>query len=110
MCSLGKMHSPLRMRERQASLLDEDTPSIREFHDPSLIASEQVESVFSFEVGNLFGECRLGDVQSVRGPREVPLFGQDNDCVQVTDFEVGEHGSKPQEADSCASSTRLCIF
>jgi len=34
-------------------------------------------------------------VQSIRGPREVPLFGQDNDCVQVTDFEVGEHGSSP---------------
>jgi len=83
------------MRECQASLLDEDTPSIREFHDSSLIASEQVESMFAFEVGDLFGEGRLGNVQSVRGPREVPLFGQDNDCVQVADFEIGEHGSKP---------------
>jgi hypothetical protein len=63
------------MRERQASLLDEDTPGIRDFHNPSLIASEQVESVFSFEVGDLFGEGRLGDVQSVSGSREVPLFG-----------------------------------
>jgi hypothetical protein len=39
-----------------------------------------------FEVGNLFAERRLGYVQSVCGAREVPLFGQDNDCVQVTDF------------------------
>jgi len=62
MCRLGKMHGPLRMREGQASLLDEDTPSISEFHDSSLIASEEVESVFSFEVGDLFGERRLGDV------------------------------------------------
>jgi hypothetical protein len=69
------------MRERQPSLLDEDTPSIREFHKPSLIASEQVESMFCFEVGNLFAERRLGDVQSIRGPREVSLFGQDNNCV-----------------------------
>jgi hypothetical protein len=45
-----------------------------------------------FEVGNLFAERRLGDVQSVRGSREVPLFGQDNDGVQVAYFEVGEHG------------------
>jgi hypothetical protein len=81
------------MRERQPSLLDEDTPGIREFHKPSFIASEQVKSMFCFEVGNLFAERRLGDVQSIRGPREVPLFGQNNDCVQVTDFEVGEHRS-----------------
>jgi hypothetical protein len=80
------------MREGQTSFLDEDTPSIGEFHDSPLIASEQVESVFSFEVRNLFAERRLGNVQSVRGAREVALFGQDNDCVQVADFEVREHG------------------
>ena len=91
MCSLSKMHSSLRMGERQASLFDEDTPGIREFHNPSLIAGKQVKSMFFFEVGNLFAERRLGDVQSVRGAREVPFFGQDNDCVQVADFEVGEH-------------------
>jgi hypothetical protein len=83
--------------------LDEDTPSIREFHDSSLIASEQVESVFSFKVGNLFGEGRLGDVQSVCGPREVPLFRQDNDRVQVADFEVGEHCSNPRRLRTRAS-------
>jgi hypothetical protein len=90
---LSKMHSTLRMRESQTSLLDKDTPSIGEFHHSSLIASEKVESVLSFEVGDLFGESRLGDVQSVSGSRKVPLFGQDNDCVQVADFEVGEHCS-----------------
>jgi hypothetical protein len=89
------MHRPLRVQERQASLFDEDTPGIRDFHNTSLVTSEQVKSMFCFEVGNLFAERRLGDVQSIRGPREVPLFGQDNDCVQVTDIEVGEHGSNP---------------
>jgi hypothetical protein len=79
------------MRERQASLLDEDTPGIREFNSPSLITSEQVKSMLFFEVGNLLAERRLGDMQSVRGSREVPLFGQDNDGVQVADFEVREH-------------------
>jgi hypothetical protein len=48
-----------------------------------------------FELSDLFAERRLCDVQSVRGPREVPLFGQHNDCVEVTDFEFGEHGSNP---------------
>jgi hypothetical protein len=86
------MHGALRMQERQASLFDEDTPGIREFYNPSRIASEQVKLMLFFEVDNLFAERRLGDVQSVRGSREVPLFGQDNDCVQVADFEVGEHG------------------
>jgi hypothetical protein len=52
-----------------------------------------------FEVGNLFAERRLGYVQSVRGPREVQLFGQDDDCVKVTDFEVREHCSNLQVVD-----------
>jgi len=86
------MHSPFRMRERQSSFLDEDTPGIREFYNPSLIASEQVKSMFFFKISNLLAERGLGDVQSARGPREVPLFGQDNDGVQVAYFEVGEHG------------------
>jgi hypothetical protein len=46
-----------------------------------------------FEVGNLLAERGLGDVQSVRSPREVPLFGQDNDGLQVADFNLSEHGS-----------------
>ena len=46
-----------------------------------------------FDLSDLFAECGLGDVQSVGGPREVRFFGQHNDCVQVTYFEVGEHGS-----------------
>jgi hypothetical protein len=76
--------------------LDEDTPRIREFHNPSLVASEQVKSVLCFEVGNLFAKRRLGYMQSVRGPPEVQLFGQGNDCKQVTYFNAGEHCSKPR--------------
>ena len=53
-----------------------------------------MKSMLFFDLNDLFAECRLSDVQSVRGPREVQLFGQDDDCVQVTDFEVGEHCSK----------------
>jgi hypothetical protein len=90
---MSEMHSPLRMEERRASLFDESTSGIREFHNPSCVASEQVKSMLCFEVGNLFAERRLGYVQSVRGPREVQLFGQGDDCVQVTYFNAREHGS-----------------
>jgi hypothetical protein len=73
--------------------LHKDTPCIREFHNSSLVASEQVKLMLCFEVGNLFTERRLGYMQSVRGPPEVQLFGQGNDCKQVTYFNAGEHGS-----------------
>jgi hypothetical protein len=63
-----------------------------------------MKSVVLFDLGNLFAECRLGDVQSVGSPREVQLFCQDIDCVQVTDIEVGEHYSKPQSVDTSRSS------
>jgi hypothetical protein len=75
--------------------LDEDAPCIREFHNPSLVANEQVKSMLGFEVRNLFTERRLGYMQSVRGPSEVQLFGQGNDCKQVTYFNAGKHCSKP---------------
>ena len=91
----SEMHGPLRVRERRASLLNEETPCIREFHNPSLVASEQVKLMLCFEVGKLFTERRLGYMQSVRGPPEVQLFGQDSDGVQVTYFNLGEHFSKP---------------
>jgi len=87
------MHGPFRMRERRARLLNEDTARIREFHNSSPIASEQVKSVLGFEVGNLFTERRLGYMQSVGSPPEVQLFGQGNDCKQVTYFNAGKHGS-----------------
>jgi hypothetical protein len=47
-----------------------------------------------FDLIYLFAESRLGDVQSVCGPSEVQLFGQDDDCVEVTYFNLGEHCSK----------------
>jgi hypothetical protein len=90
------MHGPFRMREGRAGLFDEETTGIREFHNPSLMASEQVKSVLGFEVGNLLAECRLGYMQSVCGPPEVQLFGQGNDRKQVTDFNGGKHCCKPR--------------
>ena len=53
MGSTSEMHGPLRVRERRAGRFDEETPCICEFHNPSLIASEQVELMLCFEVRNL---------------------------------------------------------
>ena len=47
-----------------------------------------------FDLSDLFAERRLAEVQSVGGLREVQLFAQDNDCVQVAYFDVGEHCSQ----------------
>jgi len=84
------------MQERRASLLDEDSSRVGKLHtdNPSIIASEQAKSMLFFDLGDLSAERRLGEVQSVGGFREVQLFAQGNDCVQVAYFDVGEHGSK----------------
>ncbi len=54
-----------------------------------------MKSMLFFDLVDLFAECRLGDVQPVGGPSEIQLLGQDKDCLQVTYFDPGEHGSKP---------------
>ena len=91
MCRISDIHSPIRIEERRASLFDESTSAKPKLNNPSCVACEQAKSMLCFEVRNLFAERRLGYVQSVRGPREVEFFGQDDDCLQVADFEVGEH-------------------
>jgi hypothetical protein len=50
-----------------------------------------MKSVQGFDLIYLFAESRLSYVQSVGGPSEVQLFGQDSDGVQVTYFNLGEH-------------------
>jgi len=52
-----------------------------------------------FDLSDLSAERRLGKMQSVGGLREVQLFGQDNDGVQMTYFNPGEHSSKPLSPD-----------
>jgi len=68
------MNCPLCMLDRSASLFDEDTPGVREFHQPSLVAIEKVKAEIFFEVRNLSAECRLADAQSVRCPCEVKFL------------------------------------
>jgi hypothetical protein len=90
----SKMNSPVHMQERRVSFFDEDSPCVGELHrdNPSIIPSEELKSMLFFDLSDLFAERRLGEVQSVGSPSEVQFFSQDNYCVQVADFEVGEHG------------------
>jgi hypothetical protein len=85
----GSVHVP----ERQTGLFDKDAAHFGEFHILLVRANEQMKSVQGFDLIYLFAESRLGDVQSVGGPSEVQLFGQDNHGVQVTYFNSGEHFS-----------------
>jgi hypothetical protein len=86
------------MQERRASLFDEDSPSIGELHtdNPSIIASKEARSMLFFDHTDLSAKSKLGEVQSEGGLRDVELFAHDSDRVQVTDFNVGEHCSKPR--------------
>ena len=54
-----------------------------------------MKSDLFFDLSDLSAERRLGKVQSVGRPREVQLFGQDNDGVQITYFNPGEHPPSP---------------
>src|SRR5271157_3992955 len=95
MGNASKMKSPLHMQEYRSDLFDEDPPGVSDLHNLFIVASEQVKSIVFFDLSDLFAERRLGDVQSVGGPSKAQLLGQNNDCVQVPDFNVGEHCSKP---------------
>jgi hypothetical protein len=84
-----------RKLECGAGRFNEGTSGIGKFHGPSRIAIEELELLLFFEVGKLFAEGRLGDVQPVRGPSKVELFRQGNDRVQVTYIDARKQGSTP---------------
>ena len=90
------MDGSLGSEDRNAGVCHKCSSSVREIHNPSLFTQKELEVQLCFEVSYLFAESRLGDVQSLRSPREVQLFGQDNDRVQVPNFDKGEHCSTPR--------------
>jgi hypothetical protein len=85
------------MQKRRASFLNEDSSRVGKLYadNPSIITSEQAKSMLFFDLSDLSAERRLGEVQSVGSLREVQLFAQGDDCVQVAYFDVGEHCSNP---------------
>ena len=82
--------------DRDAGVCHECSSGVREIHNPSLFTQKELEVELCFEVSYLFAESRLRDVQSLGSLREVHLFGQDNDRVQVPNFDKGEHCSTPR--------------
>src|ERR1019366_4449888 len=111
MSDTSKMNGPLHMQQRRAGFFDEDPACVGELHtdNPPIVASEQLKSMLFFDLCDLSAERRLGDVQSVGGPSKVQLLGQNNDCVKVTHFNVGEHCSIPlspnAETGNCPTSS-----
>jgi hypothetical protein len=79
-----------------AGICDKRSSGVREIHNPSLFTQKKMEVVLCFEVSYLFAESRLRDMQSLGSLREVHLFGQDNDRVQLANFDKGEHCSTPR--------------
>ena len=51
-----------------------------------------MKSVVFFDLGNLFAECRLGNVQSVGSPREVQFLGHGHEVPKVP--EMGIHSQQ----------------
>ena len=90
------MDRPLSTEDRDASVRDEGSSGVSEIQNPSLFTHEEVDVVLCFEISYLFAKTRLCDVQSLGSLREVHLFGQDNDRVQVPNFDKGEHCSTPR--------------
>jgi hypothetical protein len=95
MGSTSKMKCPLHVGEGRAGLFDEGSTCIGQLHGASPIASEQMKSKLFFDLSNLLAERRLADAQPLRSTREIKFLGENNDGVQVTYFNPGEHVSGP---------------
>ena len=96
---MGRMSEmPGAFYEQQggASLLNKNAARLGEFHSSPLVASEEVKSVVFFEIRNLPAQSRLAYIQSESSSREIQFLSEDIDSEKVTDFNVGEHCSKPR--------------
>jgi hypothetical protein len=82
--------------DRDAGVYHKCSSGVREIHNPSLFTQKELEVELCFEISYLFAESRLRDVQPLGSLREVHLFGQDNDRVQVPNFDKGKHCSMPR--------------
>jgi hypothetical protein len=84
------MDRPLSVQHGRSGFLDEGPPGIREFHCPLLVADKEGVSKFLFELCYLLTKRGLGNVQPVGGTGEIQFFGQNNDCMQVTHFNISK--------------------
>jgi hypothetical protein len=103
------MEGSFGSEDRNAGVCHECPSGVRKIHNPSLFTHEEVDVVLCFEIGNLLAEGGLRDVQSLGSLREVQLFGQDNDRVQVPNFNKGEHCSTPRSRVGSHQEFRAAI-
>jgi len=85
------MDGSICVQECRSSFLNESPSSLGQFGSSFSVTVEQLESVLFLKLRNLPTQCRLGDAQAVRGTREIQLFGQNHDRVQMTNIDMGEH-------------------
>jgi len=93
---MSEMPGPFYEQQGGAGLLNKNAARLGEFHGSSLVAGEEVKSVVFFEVCNLSAQSGLAYVESESSSREIQFLSEDIDSEKVTDFNVGEHCSKPR--------------
>jgi len=103
------MEGSFGSEDRDAGVCDKCSSGVREIQNPSLFPQKELEVVLCFEISYLFAESRLRDVQSLGSSREVQLFGQDNDRVQVPNFDKGKHCFKPRSRVGLHQEFRAAI-
>ena len=76
-----QMDSPFGMKQRGASLFNENPSGIAQLDLSALFTKKKMKPVPVFEFSDLFAERRLADMQSIRGSSKVQFLGQDDGCV-----------------------------
>jgi hypothetical protein len=91
------MNGTFGMAKCRPCLFDKCPSRISELHYLSSATNEKAESVFPLDLVDLESQRWLCDVQPVSRTREVHFFGQNDDCMEMTHFDTGEHNSNPLE-------------
>ena len=92
------MHRAFGVEHSRSRFFDEHATRLSEIDDFLALAKKQWKAKLFFELGYLLAECRLADIQSDRCAREIQFFGQNDDSVQVTYFNVWIQHLKPPMA------------
>jgi hypothetical protein len=95
--SAGTMNGTFGMAECGSCLFDKRPSGISELHYLSSPANEKTESIFPLDLIDLESQCRLCDMQPMSRTSEAHLFGQNDNCMEMTHFDIGEHNSNPLE-------------
>ena len=61
-CGPSEVDRPFGMEQDRVGFFHKKTPGIGELHNSPFVASEERKSALHFEIGNLFTQCRLGNV------------------------------------------------